>query len=555
MIHKGMERISWITFLFFAVMLLPEKGHFQTCDPTVDTTPCKEGQICSKKSTDDEYTCQQTVQCFFSHECFLHGRGHGHGQSFSCYSGFCQPHTCDTTGQCIHGWICSPFTSKCVVRVNQVVAEGTPNFLLQPSKDAGTLYGANYISITWSKTTPEDEIAIYSGGMGPKYKGEYCENSQLCNYSPKALLHINTATLNIKNLSYQDEDFYFYRCVSDGIRFTLHGPKYVIYLTVFAQPDPPSLNGLDNVEIHREVTLTCTVERIRPAVHEIYWFIAGKKLYGNTKNDTLNPLDESLKQISTLSYVFKKHDHGKTVECVVVPEYGEQVSAADSINLGFSPEGKPMLSIDGSTNMDWYDGGKVVLMCQDFKHGKPKVYTYTWKKDGERITYLEESTDETLHFILTFRDTGKYTCSVENVFGSTEESNAIEIVVKPKPKSENEDDSNVLWIVIGVVAFFLVITAILVLYIIKTKLRKNRNHQSSERESHGAVEDPTFQVSEEGDYNTLNYQQMTPDILRIQEGNNTPTTTSSLDPEYIEIIDTVPELRTSNIETGRDSKI
>ena len=48
-----------------------------------------------------------------------------------------------------------------------------------------------------------------------------------------------------------------------------------------------------------------------------------------------DPMDKSVQQINTVSYVFSKEQHGTSVECVVVPEYGTQVSAKKLVDLGY----------------------------------------------------------------------------------------------------------------------------------------------------------------------------------------------------------------------------
>ncbi len=376
--------------------------------------------ICQKVDSGNvpEYKCRLAVECTSNADCSAHGL------ALSCTSGYCQPHTCTATGQCVSQQICSsnyPLPT-CVFQDNREVAEGSTNFLLRPSKPIR--YGASLSHIQWYKTPNQDQLATYNRDLGiVRYHNEYCEDGKSsCAQSHRASLDTSTAALTIKEVNQQDEDFYYceYR-----FRGYLVGQKYEMYLTVFVQPGVPAVGGLDSIiETENEVTLTCTVERIRPAARRIYWKIDGNKLYGTTMNSSHDPIDNSLIQTNIVSLVLRRDQHGKTVECIVVPEYGKKVSTKKLIDFGYSSTEKAKLSM------------------------------------------------------------------------------------------------TLVGIIVGVVVIFLVILVVLVTYIVRLKRRKN-NLENSNRSNATGSENPALQVADEGDYISLNFDQIRPsDIVETSPEND-----------------------------------
>ncbi len=346
------------------------------------------------------------------------------------------------------------------------MAEGTPIFILKPSGPAPER--VTYDSIMFYKTSPQNRIATYVGLASYDrltYHGEYCQDGAAsCEYSNKAWLDPNTGALNIRNLSQQNEDFYYIRNFASRSVPSPSVYHYEIYLTVFVQPEVPRLEGLDGIiEAQTEIILNCTIERIRPVASAIYWVMGGSIVNGTTVNSAPDPTDKSLEQINTVSYVFKTEQHGQTVECVFEPQYGTKVSAIRPVYIDF-----------------------------------------------------------------------------------------VDVVVRPP---ENGDDDNVwisghmVWIIVGVVVFFLVIVTLLVAYIVRIKLRKRRHRQSVTDSMTATGEDPPLPVSEEDDYHTLNYDEMKPDILKIQQGDD------SQGPEYIEIEGLAEQLGTYYNETSGASQV
>ncbi len=146
-------------------------------------------------------------------------------------------------------------------------------------------------------------------------------------------------TLTITRVGYQDQDFYY--CEYSTNNYGGKSGAYEIYLNVFVQPTVPILGGaLSIIETHNNITLTCTVERIRPAASSIYWKIDRTVVYGTTVNSAPDPTDKSLKQINTVSHTLAGNKQGVAIECVVVPTYGTQVSAKRFFDFGDSSTGK-----------------------------------------------------------------------------------------------------------------------------------------------------------------------------------------------------------------------
>ena len=69
-----------------------------------------------------------------------------------------------------------------------------------------------------------------------------------------------------------------------------------------------------------------------------------------------------------------------------------------------------------------YEGETAILKCDSFVHGKPRIYTYRWKRDGTSLTNVEDDTKNTLMLTMSQANEGLYSCVVRNDYGETEES-------------------------------------------------------------------------------------------------------------------------------------
>ena len=239
---------------------------------------------------------------------------------------------------------------------------------------------------------------------------------------------------------------------------------------MYVQPEIPTLEGLDAIiDTNREAIFSCTVERIRPAAKDIYWMIGDARVNGSTTTGSPDPTDQSLQQTNTVTYQFSKGHQGDNVECVVLPQYGNSVSANVSVGLGYGPSGTPTII----TN-DHFQENKVDLTCiiKPADNGNPPEYIYTWKQNGG---YKEETTINTL----TVTDDGNYTCLARNEYGQTSESASVEILLAgPAP---SEGGSSVAIIAGSVGAAVLIIAVIVAMGIVCWFSRSRMGKTKEER--------------------------------------------------------------------------
>ena len=291
-----------------------------TCDSSNTKTQCSSGQICTNK------VCVTAVSCSTPSDCTASGL-----PPECSGSGYCQPDSCTTTGQCVHGQVCSSGLGHCATRLEYNVPEGTSEYPLKVSGRGG---GSSFDQIAWFKGNSGNRIVIYIDGIGLIYKSDYCPlGITTCDYSDRGVLDISTATLKIKDLQYNDQGFYYFIYLTGPGEYV--GSAYELFLTVYVEPSHPTLLGLEGILDTTEITFTCTVNRIRPAALDIYWLIHGQRINGSTENDTPNPDDHSIRQTNEVSYLFTKDQQGDTVHCVVVPQYGNQLTASTVVDLGY----------------------------------------------------------------------------------------------------------------------------------------------------------------------------------------------------------------------------
>ncbi len=101
------------------------------------------------------------------------------------------------------------------------------------------------------------------------------------------------------------------------------------------------------------------------------------------------------------------------------------------------PEGNPTMSVF-PTDGQQHKGEEVSFKCDKFEPGNPKTYTYTWKKDGDKLMNVKDTNEpNTLTFEMTPEDEGNYTCLVENAYGETNESAAVELRLKLGPPTSD----------------------------------------------------------------------------------------------------------------------
>ncbi len=119
-------------------------------------------------------------------------------------------------------------------RYNYNISQNTDEY---PLKVIGG-EGSTFESIVWYKNTynSADQVAIYviiDGTTNIKYKGEYCSRGETsCDDSDRGSLDINSATLTVKDLQYNDEDFYYFTYKTTTGAGTV-GSGYELHLTVY----------------------------------------------------------------------------------------------------------------------------------------------------------------------------------------------------------------------------------------------------------------------------------------------------------------------------------
>ncbi len=435
------------------------------CDQTRQEAPCGAGEIC--RGVRQAGVCNSAVACTLPSDCTAGGLPP------LCTAGFCQPDSCATTGQCVTGQICSVVLGHCVNQTKYTVQDGVPTLQVQFSEQ-GT--PGTYNQIVWSKGNPPDVIVAYVSDLRrePLYQGDYCYGSSSCNFSTRISLNTNTGQLTINDLDYADSDYYYYKFQPDNT-----GGKYEIHVEVYIQPALPTLEGpIGIIDITRKTTLTCTVGRIRPAAKEMYWMIGDVRINGSTEIGTQDPSDQSLSQVNEISSQFSKDQQGNTAQCVVVPQYGNQVSASFSVDLGYGPKGKPLMIVNPEGQQ--YEGKEVSFHCGSFEHGKPRSYTYMWKRDGIKLPNVDDNTKDTLAFVVTPRDEGNYSCVAKNEYGETEESAQIQLLVGNPPPADDWSAAVIAGVSVGAAFLVIAVTAGIVYCI----WRRRRSESQERRSTH-----------------------------------------------------------------------
>ena len=404
------------------------------CDSQSLETQCSEGEICRNN------VCEPGTQCTSSTDCS------NEGLDPNCVASYCQPSRCTATGQCGYGYLCFEGfnTGSCRLHVIRSVAENTPTYQLDFIQ---TLPGP-FSQITWYKGIPAQQIVTYIEDLALRYQSEYCRYGG-CTESDRAELNTQTGALTIKQLDYMDNDYYTYTATAGS---STTGYDYVIQLEVFVQAEKPIIEGLEDIiEADTKTTFICSVERIRPSAKRIYWTVDRDIINGTVRSHD-NADDSTFRQINTATYIFTKNQHRSSVICHVIPqaEGAEAVEQGVRVDVGYGPVGTPTIYLNPQEGQ--YEGSLVSLACSGFVQGNPKTYTFTWKRDGYTMEINDNSKD-TLEFFMEPVDEGNYTCMAQNVYGSTEESTPVELLLLGEPPpSDGGNSSQDLVIVGGAVA-------------------------------------------------------------------------------------------------------
>ncbi|XP_056593607.1 uncharacterized protein si:dkeyp-28d2.4 [Triplophysa dalaica] len=202
-----------------------------------------------------------------------------------------------------------------------------------------------------------------------------------------------------------------------------------VRINVTDSPDPPELSFTPDVKQHvlegTSVSLRCSAEAPCPKnPPTLSWSLIPTS--ANITTQLQEKPDKTQSVISTMTFNASYTDHKKNISCTVT--YSTHISkdttveSTITLRVQFPPK-KTSISVEPSASVSV--GTNVTLTCKT-KASHSKNISYTWYKRGQE-TPLAWKNNITL--IVTHNNTGWYSCTAQNIFG-TQSSEEIQLIIK-----------------------------------------------------------------------------------------------------------------------------
>ncbi|XP_066281605.1 cell surface A33 antigen-like isoform X2 [Branchiostoma lanceolatum] len=341
-----------------------------------------------------------------------------------------------------------------------------------------------------------ESVLVYYPGQSVYTYGLYRNRASLVNTDAAA----QVASLRLSNLQFSDNGTY--ECVVGASSSGSAAPQEAsaeIELVALVAPNDPVIDD-DFNSVTGNLTLTCTAYTGNPAAF-LTWNRDGSPISAD-RADNITSWRGYLDAQSTIS-VTASSAQSSTFECVAQHPAFTSAQRA-SVTLGSPSVSSVSINPSPAPGQSLVELDDIILTCMTQEGIVPQP-TYEWRHDGGSLpTSAQAYRNELKIFSAQVEDSGIYTCTASNSFGSDTGDASILITERVDNTPEGQTGSPVGSVVGGVVAAlaFLVLVAIVAFAWWRSKERGDYNTAEQSPEEPEAV--VSTEPEEEKDEEKLN---------------------------------------------------